>query len=142
MKSQFDKRRINAMPTNRINLRRKQIYRQIRELIEELQNLNYELSEKQKREENYITIESAEEIAELLEHLDEEAHNIHSAQREILEFFLLSGRQRTPLVCQLPHHLNPPHYFYSGYICQKNPKHVFCKKHSLTNCVICGGALK
>lgn len=130
------------MSEKQIYIKRKQLYGQIRELIEELRRLNFRFSEERKRVGINIAEESLEEMAELYEYLEEEGHEVTLTQREILEFFLLSGRQRKPLVCQLPHHLNPPHYFHSGYICQKNPKHVFCRKHKLTSCVICGGALK
>ena len=76
-------------------------------------------------------------------HLDEtdELYS-HAEQFQTALTWLISSGQATPLICQLPYHLQPPHFLYQGYVCQNNPSHVFCRKHHLNRCVICGGALK
>lgn len=56
--------------------------------------------------------------------------------------FTISTGRHTPVNCSLPNHNHPLSIRF--YQCQSNASHVFCRRHSLTKCVVhgCGGNVK
>ena len=68
---------------------------------------------------------------------------VHTGEDDIKKVaaILIPGGQNTSHKCSLPFHGSPPHWTYVPKTCQLNNAHVFCKRHNLSVCVICGGNL-
>lgn len=74
---------------------------------------------------------------------DENAQKLlASLRRSTNPIATLSGipsSQYNPVKCDLPYH---SHYVsYGGKVCKQNG-HVFCSKHKLDKCIICGSVFK
>ena len=52
----------------------------------------------------------------------------------------INGKRYSTLTCSLPHHSHV--LGISNAICKSNSNHIFCKRHKLDCCVICGSDLK
>jgi hypothetical protein len=136
------------MIDNPLSQRSNEIYESLHRFKGTLQEFYERLNELLRESDDERTasqvLNNIENILRILDEHSSELTAVHDNSEGFLigANFLISGGQHTPLVCQLPHHTNPPHYFYHGYICQTNPQHVFCRKHQLSQCVLCGGNLK
>jgi hypothetical protein len=88
-------------------------------------------------------------VTKLLKEIDKRvsrhAMNDTTQLRELEEGLvkILDSIPKAPLdheCCMLPHHHHPVKA--SRRVCATDPKHIFCKRHRLDKCVVCGGELE
>lgn len=88
----------------------------------------------------------ADETEDLKAHEERIAESFRPVSQELRTLLsrvlgTISGTQLHPNTCCLPHHTNPVHWVYKPNVCKVDNLHVFCKRHNLDVCVICGGDL-
>lgn len=83
-----------------------------------------------------------DEIEDFEENEDRIAERFYPVSRELGTLLShVSATQQQPTTCRLPHHTNPVHWVYKPHVCKADNLHVFCKRHNLDVCVLCGGDL-
>jgi hypothetical protein len=101
-----------------------------------------------KRKSPTATEQGKDQVKKLLKEIEKRVRKqptTNSAQVQELEKRLvkiLDSIPETPQnheCCMLPHHHHP--LKASRRVCAADSTHVFCKRHRLDNCVICGGDL-
>ena len=65
----------------------------------------------------------------------------HMQQASEVHLAAISSTQSLPIYCRLPKHTHTLGFWW--YRCETNQaEHLFCRRHWLDKCVLCGGTLK